>query len=99
MRDEGLDRPLALADQQGKLARLPEIVSRHRRLSVDQHALCSPTGKDLDRPVVDVLENVGHGATPSARLRHMLAKCIENVASVAAALRERLAVSDAPAQA
>jgi hypothetical protein len=39
VRKERLDCLLAFADQQGRLARLPEIVGRHDRLAVGQHAL------------------------------------------------------------
>jgi hypothetical protein len=79
VRDERLNRLLTGADQHGQLASLPKVVGRHRRLTVQQHALRRPTGEELDALVSDMSEDIGKRAVILAGFWQQRRKCLPNL--------------------
>src|SRR5438105_9951652 len=97
MVDEGLDRLLALAQEQRQLTRLPQIIDgRPSIVTIQQHALSSPAGCQLDAMTVHIGEYVRNRTDILARLGHQRSESLTNIGGIAAAFRERLLVPLAP---
>ncbi|MCJ9700864.1 hypothetical protein [Bradyrhizobium sp. SHOUNA76] len=91
VRDEGLDCYLAFAEQQGQLARLPEIIDwRLRNAVAQQHCFGSPAGHQLDALAIDICKHVTNGAAILAHIGHHRSKRLPYIRRIAATFGERL---------